>query len=105
MRKTMRRKLSYLDESKLVVRQGNQLRHVHQGLKQNDEAEFIKAMAHEYCDVGRVKTIAEGMVHAGAVVTAYRSTENGERVPKRARARLADGPAEEVPSEPAPKGA
>jgi hypothetical protein len=89
LEKIMRNKLGYLHESKLVVRQGNQLRHLHQGLKQNDEATLIDAMAREYCDAGRVQTVAEGMMVAGAIVIAFRSTEAGERVPERARARLA----------------
>jgi hypothetical protein len=80
LEKIMRNKLGYLHESKLVVRQGNQLRHLHQGLKQNDEATLID---------GRVQTVADGMMGAGAIVIAFRSTEAGERVPERARARLA----------------
>ncbi|RQS46899.1 hypothetical protein [Burkholderia sp. Bp8986] len=80
--------LSYFDESKLVVRHGQQFYHLHQALKSSEEADYISALAKEYLDAGRVKTLAEGMVLAGATITAYRSNEAGERVPQRARARV-----------------
>ena len=84
----MRKIRGYLDEGNLVVRQGQQVWHVHQALKTHDEAEYIGQLAKEYHAAGRVKTVAEGMVLAGAVITAYRSNESGERVPQRARAHL-----------------
>lgn len=85
----MKKILDYLDESKLVVRHGQQFYHLHQSLKEQDEADCISSMAKEYKESGRVKSLAEGMVLAGAVITAYRSNEAGERVPQRARTRLA----------------
>lgn len=78
----------YFHESKTVVRHGEQFYHLHQGLKKHSEAEYISSLATEYHAAGRVRTLAEGMVLAGAVITAYRSNEAGERVPQRARARL-----------------
>ncbi|KNE24868.1 MULTISPECIES: hypothetical protein [Achromobacter] len=84
----MRKFRDYLDEGNLVVRQGQQVWHVHQALKTHDEASYIGQLAKEYHAAGRVQTVAEGMVLAGAVITAYRSNESGERVPQRARARL-----------------
>lgn len=80
--------LHYLDEKNLTVRQGNQLWHLHKALMEHSEGDVISHMATEYQANGRVKTLAEGMVLAGAVVTAYRSTESAERVPQRARVRL-----------------
>ncbi|MEX3953968.1 hypothetical protein AB4Y40_40525 [Paraburkholderia sp. EG287B] len=80
--------LGYLDESKLVVRQGQQFWHLHQTLKSYNEADCINALGKEYLEAGRVKTLAEGVVLAGATITAYRSNEAGERVPQRARERL-----------------
>ncbi|WP_250479621.1 MULTISPECIES: hypothetical protein [unclassified Caballeronia] len=83
-----RRTFGYLDESKTVIRHGQQFWHMHQSLKSNSEADYISALAHEYFEAGRVRTLAEGMVLAGATITAYRSNEAGERVPQRARERL-----------------
>ncbi|MBC8726817.1 hypothetical protein [Paraburkholderia sp. UCT2] len=80
--------LDYLDESKLVVRHGQQFWHLHQALKSGNEADCINALGKEYLEAGRVKTLAEGLVLAGATITAYRSNEAGERVPQRARERL-----------------
>ncbi|MNE79329.1 hypothetical protein D3C80_1758020 [compost metagenome] len=45
-------------------------------------------MAHGYVDAGRAASLSEGLVVAGAVITAYRSTEAGDRVPQKARERL-----------------
>lgn len=80
--------LPYLHSTKVVVRQGQQLWHLHQALQENSEAEVVTEMARSYQDAGRVSTLSEGLVLAGAVVTAYRSTEDGERVPQETRARL-----------------
>lgn len=84
----MKALLHYLDEKNLTIRQGHQLWHLHKALREHSEGEVISRMATEYQANGRVKTLAEGMVLAGAVVTAYRSTESAERVPQRARAHL-----------------
>lgn len=78
----------YLDEKKLLLRQGHQLWHLHYSLLENPEEEVIYEMASVYKDVGRVQTIAEGMILAGANITAYRSTEEGERVMQRTRDNL-----------------
>lgn len=78
----------YLDEKKVLLRQGHQLWHLHYALQENPEEEVISELARTYKEVGRVNTIAEGMVLAGANITAYRSTENGERVMQRARENL-----------------
>lgn len=80
-----KKNLGYLDESKLVVRHGHQFWHLHQALKSYDEADCINALGKGYLKAGRVKTLAEGLVLAGATITAYRSNEAGERVPQRAR--------------------
>ncbi len=80
--------LPYLHSTKVVVRQGQQLWHLHQALQENSEAEVVTEMARTYQEAGRVATLSEGLVLAGAVVTAYRSTEDGERVPQEMRARL-----------------
>lgn len=84
----MKKIRGYLDEGNLIIRQGQQLWHAHQALKKHDEAEYIGQLAEEYKSVGRVQTIAEGMVLAGAVITGYRSNEAGERAPQRAREKL-----------------
>lgn len=81
-------KRGIIDESKLVYRQGNQVWHLHQGLKTLDEGDFIREMGEQYKKVGRVQTVAEGVVLAGAYITAYRSNEANECVPKIARANL-----------------
>lgn len=78
----------YLDEKKLLLRQGHQLWHLHNALLENPEEKVICEMASVYKEVGRVQTIAEGMVLAGANITAYRSTEEGERVMQRTRDNL-----------------
>ncbi|MDD1017659.1 hypothetical protein [Pseudomonas idahonensis] len=83
-----RAKLGYLVESKLVVRQGHQLWHLHQALKEQSEQDVLLEMAHGYVDAGRAASLSEGLVVAGAVITAYRSTEAGDRVPQKARERL-----------------
>lgn len=82
--------LPYLHSTKLVVRQGQQLWHLHQALQENSEADVVTEMARTYKDEGRVATLSEGLILAGAVITAYRSTEDGERVPQQARARLTE---------------
>jgi len=84
----MANKRNLIDESKLVYRQGNQVWHLHQGLKKHDEGDFIREMGEQYKKVGRVQTVAEGVVLAGAYITAYRSNEDGECVPKMARESL-----------------
>lgn len=81
-------KIGYLAESKLIVRQGHQLWHLHQALKKKSEQEVLLEMAYGYVDAGRASSLSEGMVVAGAVITAYRSTEAGERVPQKAHERL-----------------
>ena len=81
-------KLSYLAESKVVVRQGQQLWHLHQALKEKPEQDVLLEMAHGFMDTGRAASLSEGLVVAGAVITAYRSTEAGDRVPQKARERL-----------------
>lgn len=78
----------YLDEKKLLLRQGHQLWHLHNALLENSEEQVICEMASVYKDVGRVQTIAEGMILASANITTYRSTEQGERVMQRTRANL-----------------
>ena len=93
----------YLDEGNLVVRQGQQLWHVHQALRHYDERAYINKLAEEYQSIGRVKTIAEGMVLAGAVITAYRSNEAGERAPQRARAKLDEETAKQSAAKAHPK--
>lgn len=84
----MKKPNGILDEGKLVIRQGHQVWHAHQALKKYDEAEYIGELAAQYKNAGRVQTIAEGMVLAGAFITAYRSNEANERVPQRAREKL-----------------
>jgi hypothetical protein len=81
-------KLPYLDASKITVRQGQQAWHIARALEEHSEADVVSAMAAGYREAGRVQTLAEGYVLAGAVLTAYRSTEAGERVPQLARMRL-----------------
>lgn len=81
-------KIGYLAESKLIVRQGHQLWHLHQALKKNPEHEVLLEMAYGYVEAGRASNLSEGMVLAGAVITAYRSTEAGERVPQNAHEKL-----------------
>lgn len=81
-------KIGYLAESKLIVRQGQQLWHLHQALKKKPEQEVLLEMAYGYVEAGRASSLSEGMVVAGAVITAYRSTEAGERVPQKAHERL-----------------
>lgn len=81
-------KIGYLAESKLIVRQGQQLWHLHQALKKKPEQDVLLEMAYGYVEAGRASTLSEGMVVAGAVITAYRSTEAGERVPQKAHERL-----------------
>lgn len=81
-------KIGYLAESKLIVRQGHQLWHLHQALKKKSEQEVLLEMAYGYVEVGRASSLSEGMVVAGAVITAYRSTEAGERVPQKAHEQL-----------------
>lgn len=78
----------YLAESKLVIRQGEQLWHLHQALKERSEREFVMEMAQGYVDAGRAPTFSDGLMIAGGVVNAYRSTEAGERVIQGARTRL-----------------
>ncbi len=80
--------IGYLAESKLIVRQGQQLWHLHQALKKKPEQDVLLEMAFGYMEAGRASTISEAMVVAGAVITAYRSTEAGERVPQEAHKRL-----------------
>ncbi|WP_162874721.1 hypothetical protein [Pseudomonas viridiflava] len=82
----------YLDKKKLLIRQGHQLWNLHNALLENPEEVVIGEMANVYKEVGRVKTIAEGMVLAGANITAYRSTEEGERVMQRTRNNLKTRP-------------
>lgn len=84
----MKKIRGYLDESNLIIRQGQQLWHLHQALKMHDEAEYIGQLAKDYKSTGRVQTIAEGVVLAGAVITGYRSNEAGERAPQHAREKL-----------------
>lgn len=81
-------KIGYLAESKLIVRQGHQLWHLHQALKKKPEQEVLLEMAYGYVEAGRASSLSEGVVVAGAVITAYRSTEAGERVPQKAHERL-----------------
>lgn len=81
-------KTGYLAESKLVVRQGLQLWHLHQALKEKPEQDVLLELAHGYVEAGRASSLAEGMVTAAGIITAYRSTESGERVPQEARQRL-----------------
>lgn len=81
-------KLPYLHETKLTVRQGHQAWHMARALDENDEVEVVTELAGTFVDVGRVKTLGEGFVLAGALLTALRSTEAGERVPQMARERL-----------------
>lgn len=76
------------NEPKLIIRQGHQIWHAHQALKKHDEASYICELAMQYHNAGRVGSIAEGMVLAGALITAYRSNEAGERVPQLAREKL-----------------
>lgn len=78
----------YMAESKLIVRQGLQLWHLHQALKERTEQEVVIEMALGYVDEGRAPTLSEGLMIAGGVVNAYRSTEAGERVIQEARMRL-----------------
>jgi hypothetical protein len=75
-------------EKNCLVRQGHQLWHAHQALKTHSEHAYIMEMAEKYVEVGRVATVAEGVVVAASLVTAYRSNEAGERVPQRAREKL-----------------
>jgi len=81
-------KIGYLAESKLIVRQGQQLWHLHQALKKKPEQDVLLEMAYGYVEAGRASSLSEGMVVAGAVITAYRSTEAGERVPQKTHERL-----------------
>ncbi|MGJ7515149.1 hypothetical protein ACSFE6_12535 [Pseudomonas baetica] len=78
----------YLAESKLIIRQGEQLWHLHQALKERSEREVVMEMAQGYLDAGRTPTFSDGLMIAGGVVNAYRSTEAGERVIQKARTRL-----------------
>lgn len=82
----------YLDKKKVLIRQGHQLWHLHKALQEHPEEEVIFGLAQTYKGVGRVNTIAEGMILAGANITAYRSTEEGERVMQRTRDNLNTGP-------------
>lgn len=95
------------DEAKLIIRQGHQIWHAHQALKKHDEASYISELATQYHNAGRVGTIAEGMVLAGALITAYRSNESGERVPQLAREKMDAKVAEcnSFGAKPGPKGA
>ena len=72
----------YLDEKKLLIRQGHQLWHLHNALLENPEEIVISEMANVYKEVGL----------AGANITAYRSTEEGERVMQRTRDNLKTRP-------------
>ncbi|MDH4913861.1 hypothetical protein E4L85_18660 [Pseudomonas aeruginosa] len=74
----------YLDKKKLLIRQGHQLWHLHNALQENPEEVVIGELARVY----KVGTISEGMVLAAANITAYRSTEEGERVMQRTRRNL-----------------
>ncbi|NNA13700.1 hypothetical protein HBN71_21385 [Pseudomonas lundensis] len=62
---------NYPDEKKLLLRQGQQLWHLHYALQENPEEEMICELVRTYKEVGRVKTVAEGVVLAGANITAY----------------------------------
>lgn len=77
-----------LAESKLLIRQGLQLWHLHQALKECSEEEVLIEMAKGYVDEGRAQALSEGLMIAGGVVNAYRSTEAGGRVIQDARKRL-----------------
>lgn len=77
-----------IKESTLLVRQGQQLWHLHQALKKYPEQKVINAMSDEFVRTGRCSTVAEAMSVAAGLVTAYRSTEAGERVPQTARNNL-----------------
>lgn len=83
-----KRKLPYLHETKLTVRQGQQAWHLSRALAENDETDVLAEVAAAFVDVGRVQTLSEGIVLAGAMVTALRSAEAGERIPQKARERL-----------------
>lgn len=83
-----KRKLPYLHESKLTVRQGQQDWHLARALEENEEADVVTEVASVFVDVGRVQTLSEGIVLAGAMITSLRSTEAGERVSQMARDRL-----------------
>ncbi|MEX1830004.1 hypothetical protein [Luteibacter sp. CQ10] len=80
--------LPYLHETKITVRQGQQAWHLARALTENDEVEVVTEVAKAYVDAGRVETLSEGLILAGAIVISLRSTEAGERVPQMARERL-----------------
>lgn len=76
---------SYLNEANLVFRQGQQLYHLHQMLKEHPEEVVITTLGQTYVELGCAATISAGIVTAAAVVESYRSTERGERAMQVAR--------------------
>ncbi|MFD1840342.1 hypothetical protein [Paracidovorax cattleyae] len=76
---------TYLNEANLVFRQGQQLYHLHQMLKDFPEDRVISKLGQTYVELGCASTLAAGIVTAAAVVESYRSTERGERAMQLAR--------------------
>lgn len=79
---------AYLDEANLVFRQGQQLYHLHQMLKEHPEEVVVTTLGHQYFRLGSATTLSAGIVTAAAVVESYRSTERGERAVQQARESL-----------------
>ena len=79
---------AYLDEANLVFRQGQQLYHLHQMLKEHPEEMVVTTLGRTYVDLGCAATYSAGIVTAAAVVESYRSTERGERAMQMARESL-----------------
>lgn len=79
---------AYLDDANLVFRQGQQLYHLHQMLKEHSEEIVITTLGRTYVDLGCTATYSAGIVTAAAVVESYRSTERGERAMQIARKSL-----------------
>ena len=79
---------AYLNEANLVIRQGQQMYHLHQMLKEHPEDEVVLALGRTYVQLGCAATFSAGLVTAAAVVESYRSTERGERAMQLARESL-----------------
>ena len=79
---------AYLNEANLVFRQGQQMYHLHQMLKENPEEEVVTALGRAYVQLECTATFSAGLVMAAAVVESYRSTERGERAMQLARESL-----------------
>lgn len=79
---------TYFSDANLIVRQGQQLYHLHQMLKQHPEEAVIAEIGRTYHQLGAAPTYSAGVVMGASVVEAYRSTERGERAMQVARESL-----------------